>query len=265
MPVYGKWDEKYCGFYTQDEMRDLIRYAAVRNVEIIPELDLPGHSRNFARVHPEILCDYTPDLRPTAGYDYRSVWCASREENYRLLADILGELAALFPSEYLHIGGDEVDMSQWEECPNCRALMAREGMADGHALEQYFLGRLTRILEANGKRPAVWNEAIEGGELARSTRVHGWESVKACLDATAAGYRTVVMPGQYFYFDMRQSPHEDGHDWAAIFDVRKTYSFDFARCGFTPAQEANVLGVEGAFSANCTFRTIPKHPIISTT
>lgn len=93
-------------------MRDLIRYAAVRNVEIIPELDLPGHSRNFARVHPEILCDYTPDLRPTAGYDYRSVWCASREENYRLLADILGELAALFPSEYLHIGGDEVDMSQ---------------------------------------------------------------------------------------------------------------------------------------------------------
>ena len=73
------------------------------------------------------------------------------------------------------------------------------------------------------------------------------------------------MPGQYFYFDMRQSPHEDGHDWAAIFDVRKTYSFDFARCGFTPAQEANVLGVEGPFSANCTFRTIPKLPIISTT
>ena len=92
-------------------------------------------------MHPEILCDYTPDLRPTAGYDYRSVWCASREENYRLLADILGELAALFPSEYLHIGGDEVDMSQWEKCPNCRALMVREGMADGHALEQYFLGR----------------------------------------------------------------------------------------------------------------------------
>lgn len=260
MPVYGKWDEKYGGFYTQDEMRDLIRYAAVRNVEIIPELDLPGHSRNFARVHPEILCDYTPDLRPTAGYDYRSVWCASREENYRLLADILGELAALFPSEYLHIGGDEVDMSQWEKCPNCRVLMAREGMADGHALEQYFLGRLTRILEANGKRPAVWNEAIEGGELARSTRVHGWESVKACLDATAAGYRTVVMPGQYFYFDMRQSPHEDGHDWAAIFDVRKTYSFDFARCGFTPAQEANVLGVEGAFFSELYVSHNPETP-----
>ena len=151
-------------------------------------------------------------------------------------------------------------MSQWEKCPNCRALMVREGMADGHALEQYFLGRLTRILEANGKRPAVWNEAIEGGELARSTRVHGWESVKACLDATAAGYRTVVMPGQYFYFDMRQSLHEDGHDWAAIFDVRKTYSFDFARCGFTPAQEANVLGVEGAFFSELYVSHNPEIP-----
>ena len=260
MPVYGKWDEKYGGFYTQDEMRDLIRYAAVRNVEIIPELDLPGHSRNFARVHPEILCDYTPDLRPTAGYDYRSVWCASREENYRLLADILGELAALFPSEYLHIGGDEVDMSQWEKCPNCRALMVREGMADGHALEQYFLGRLTRILEANGKRPAVWNEAIEGGELARSTRVHGWESVKACLDATAKGYRTVVMPGQYFYFDMRQSPREDGHDWAAIFDAKKVFGFDFTDKGFGPEQMRNVVGLQAAFFSEAYVSHEPEKP-----
>ena len=74
------------------------------------------------------------------------------------------------------------------------------------------------------------------GDLAHDSRVYGWQSVKACLDATAKGYETVVMPGEYFYFDMRQSPHEDGHDWAAIFDVRKTYSFDFARCGFTPAK-----------------------------
>ena len=259
-PVYGKWDEKYGGYYTQDEMRGLIRYAAARNIEIIPEIDLPGHSRNIASVHPEIRCNYPPDTVSTNGYDYRSAWCVAREENYALLGDILGELCELFPSEYIHVGGDEVDMSQWEKCPNCRALMAREGMADGHALEQYFLGRLTRILEANGKRPAVWNEAIEGGELARSTRVHGWESVKACLDATAKGYRTVVMPGQYFYFDMRQSPHEDGHDWAAIFDVRKTYSFDFARCGFTPAQEANVLGVEGAFFSELYVSHNPETP-----
>ena len=260
MPVYGKWDEKYGGYFTQEQMRELIRYAAVRNVEVIPEFDLPGHSRNFARVHPEILCAYTPDLGPTAGYDYRSVWCAAREENYRLLADILGEAAALFPSEYIHIGGDEVEMAQWERCPDCRALKAREGLADGHAVEQYFLGRLTGMLEACGKRPAVWNEAVEGDRLTRDARVHGWESVEACLDATAKGYRTVVMPGQYFYFDMRQSPHEDGHDWAAIFDVRKTYGFDFAQCGFTPAQEAAVEGVEGAFFSEAYVSHEPEKP-----
>ena len=259
-PVYGKWDEKYGGFYTQEQMRDLIHYAGVRNVEIIPEFDLPAHSRNIARVHPEILCNYTPDLEVTAGYDYRSVWCAAREENYRLLADILGEVADLFPSEYIHIGGDEVDMTQWSRCPDCQALKSREGLADGHAIEQYFLGRVNRILEANGKRAAVWNEAIRGGALPRNIRVHGWEDVDACLEATAQGYRTVVMPGAYFYFDMRQSPHEDGHDWAAIFDVRKTYSFDFGKCGFTPAQVANVFGVEGAFWSEAYVSHEPEKP-----
>lgn len=259
-PVYGKWDEKYGGFYTQEQMRDMIRYAEVRNVEIIPEFDLPAHSRNIARVHPEILCNYTPDLEVTTGYDYRSVWCAAREENYRLLADILGEVAGLFPSEYIHIGGDEVDMTQWSRCPDCQALKSRERLADGHAIEQYFLGRVNRILEANGKRAAVWNEAIRGGALPRNIRVHGWEDVDACLEATAQGYRTIVMPGAYFYFDMRQSPHEDGHDWAAIFDVSKTYSFDFEKCGFSPAQEANVMGVEGAFWSEAYVSHEPEKP-----
>ena len=120
-PVYGKWDEKYGGFYTQDEMRGLIRYAAVRNIEIIPEIDLPGHSRNIASVHPEIRCNYPPDTLSTNGYDYRSAWCVAREENYALLADILGELCALFPSEYIHVGGDEVDMTQWKRCQIGRA------------------------------------------------------------------------------------------------------------------------------------------------
>ena len=136
----------------------------------------------------------------------------------------------------------------------------REGLADGHAIEQYFLGRVNRILEANGKRAAVWNEAIRGGNLPRNARVHGWKDVDACLEATAQGYRTVVMPGAYFYFDMRQSPHEEGHDWAAIFDVRKTYSFDFGKCGFTPAQVANVFGVEGAFWSEAYVSHEPEKP-----
>ena len=248
-PVYGKWDEKYGGFYTQDEMRGLIRYAAVRNIEIIPEIDLPGHSRNIASVHPEIRCNYPPDTLSTNGYDYRSAWCVAREENYALLADILGELCALFPSEYIHVGGDEVDMTQWKRCPDCQALMRQRGMADPHQLEDLFMQRMAAILSANGKRPAVWNEAVATGDLAHDSRGYGWQSGKACLDATAKGYKTVVMPGEYFYFDMRQSPNEPGHQWAAIFDARKVYSFDFAEAGFSAAQMrrvevAAVVGVD---------------------
>ena len=144
-PVYGKWDEKYGGYYTQDEMRGLIRYAAARNIEIIPEIDLPGHSRNIASVHPEIRCNYPPDTVSTNGYDYRSAWCVAREENYALLADILGELCALFPSEYIHVGGDEVDMTQWNRCPDCQALMSRRGMTDPHRLEDLFMERMAAM------------------------------------------------------------------------------------------------------------------------
>ncbi len=259
-PVYGKWSEKYGGYFTQDEMRSLIRYAAVRNIEIIPEIDLPGHSRNIASVHPEIRCNYPPDTVSTNGYDYRSAWCVAREENYALLEDILGELCELFPSEYIHIGGDEVEMSQWERCPDCRALMQRMGFDDPHRLEDLFLERVTAILKARGKRPAVWNEAVRTGRFTRECRVHGWEGIKACLDATAKGYPTIVMPGEYFYFDMRQSAHEEGHDWAAIFDARKVYGFDFEKAGFTAEHLRNVVGMQASFFSEAYISHSPERP-----
>ena len=138
-PVYGKWGEKYGGYYTQEQMRSLIEYAALRNVEIIPEIDLPGHSRCIGSLHPEIRCAYPTDTAATAGTDYRSAWCVAREENYTLLEDILDEICALFPSEYIHIGGDEVEVSlpgfdataaDRRPAPAARPL---HGSADRHA------------------------------------------------------------------------------------------------------------------------------------
>ncbi len=259
-PIYGKWDEKYGGYYTQEQMRELIAYAAARNIEIIPEIDLPGHSRNIASVHPEIRCNYRPDTVSTCGYDYRSAWCVAREENYRLLEDILGELCALFPSPYIHVGGDEVDASQWERCPDCRALMERRGITDPHRLEDIFMQRMSDILSAHGKRPALWNEAVKRGGPARTSRVHGWESVRACLDAVDKGYPTVVMPATSFYFDMRQSPHEEGHSWAAVFDARTTYNFDFAREGFNAERMRHVEGLEAAFWSEAYVSHEPEKP-----
>lgn len=245
-PRYGKWNERWGGYYTQENLREIIAYAAVRNIEIVPEIDLPGHSLCMATIHPEILCDYIPSTTASFGYDGRSAFCASREENYEFLAEILGEVCALFPSEYIHIGGDEVDMSQWRRCPTCRALMAENGMSTTAELQQYFMSRLITMLESYGKKPAVWNEAIEGGTLDANTLVYGWEGVNECREA-ARSYRTVVMPGQYFYFDMKQSPREPGHDWAAIFDWSKVYGFTPSALGFTNEETANIVGVEGSF------------------
>lgn len=256
--VYGKWGEKYGGYFTQEQLRDVIDYAAMRNIEIIPEIDLPGHSRNIASVHPEIRCNYPPDTVSTNGYDYRSAWCAAREENFDLLADILGEVCELFPSEYIHIGGDEVVMDQWLRCPDCRSLMRRMGTDDPRRLQDRFMERLRTILAAHGKRPAVWNEAAATGDFTRESRVHGWQHIPACLDATAKGYPTVVMPAAWFYFDMRQSPHEEGHDWAAVFDARKVYEFGFD--DFSEEQLRHVVGVEGTFFSEAYVSHEPEKP-----
>ena len=243
---YGKWDESYGGFYTQEQMREIVEYAAVRNIEIIPEIDLPGHSHNLARVRPDVLCNYTPGLKASDGYDTRNVMCASKESNYTLLEDIFRELAEVFPSQWVHIGGDEVSMTQWNKCPDCKALMAAKGM-DGEALQAHFMNRVAKIIEKFGKKPGVWNEAIDAGTLTKDAMVYGWKDVAACRKATSEGYRTVVMPGAYFYFDMRQTQREPGHDWAAIFDAKKPLSFDLVGQGFTEQELKNVVGVQASF------------------
>lgn len=246
-PRYGKWNERWGGYYTQDDMREIIAYAAVRNIEVIPEIDLPGHSLCMATMHPEILCNYEPNMSRAFGYDTRSAFCPTKEANYELLEDILKEVCELFPTSYIHIGGDEVDMSQWRRCQDCQAFIRKNGMANESELQRYFMSRLTEILAKYGKQPAVWNEAIEGGKLADDTRVYGWEGIKECRTSAREGYSTIVMPGQYFYFDMKQTPREPGHDWAAIFDYTKVYNFTLAGVGFTEEESKNVLGFEASF------------------
>ena len=243
---YGKWNERYGGFFTQEQMRDIVQYAAVRNIEIIPEIDLPGHSHNLARVRPDVLCNYTPGVKASDGYDTRNVMCASKDSNYALLDDIFREIAEVFPSPWIHIGGDEVNMSQWNKCPDCKAMMEAKAM-DGKALQAYFMNRVAKIVEKYGKTPCVWNEAIDAGTLTKQAIVYGWESVAECRKATAEGYNTIVMPGAYFYFDMRQTPREPGHDWAAIFDAKKPLSFDFEQQGFTMEEMKNVVGIQASF------------------
>ena len=246
-PRYAKFDERWGGYYTREELKDIVAYAAQRNIEVIPEIDMPGHSKALGAICRDILCNYTPNTSATNGLDIRNVWCAAKPSNYALIEDIIREMSQIFTSDYIHIGGDEVDMSQWKKCPDCQRLMAEHNLENEKQIEDYFIARVIEILARYGKQPAVWNEAIEGGLLPKTTRVHGWESTKKCLASTAKGDPTIVMPGEFFYFDMKQSASEPGHNWAAIFDSRKVLSFDFAKAGFTAEHMKSVAGIEASF------------------
>lgn len=258
---YGLWDRRYGGFYTQEQMREIIDYAKFRNITVIPEIDLPGHSQAIARVLPEILCDYAPDTVRTAGYDTRGVWCVSREENYRLLDDIISEVVALFPSEYIHIGGDEVGMKGWLSCPHCSALMRERGFTDPKQLEDLFMKRVTDIVKAKGKTPvAWWDKDVITDTFTKESLVCAWQDIPACRNAMAKGYRTVFMSAWHLYFDMKQGPHDPGQDWGGIIDWHRVYDLDLGRLGVTDAEKSVVIGYEGAFWAETHLQNAPESP-----
>ncbi len=246
-PIYGRFNEKYGGYYTQDELRDIVAYAAQRNIEVIPEIDMPGHSKALGVVHPSILCDYTPDTSNTNGIDVRNVWCVAKESNYALIEDIIMELVDIFPSEYIHIGGDEVRFNFWKPCPNCNKLMKDKGLQNYPQLEQHFLNRVSDILTKYNRKAVVWDEAVDGGLLPKSTMVSGWRGVKQCLSTTQKGYPTIIMPSSVFYLDKRQSTHERGHRSSKGVSLKTICDFSFDNAGFSAQQRANVAGVECAF------------------
>lgn len=246
-PIYGSFNQKYGGYYTQEELRDIVAYAAQRNIEVIPEIDMPGHSKALGVVHPEILCNFKPDTSCTNGIDIRNVWCAAKESNYALVEDIVKELVEIFPSEYIHIGGDEVKFSQWKQCPDCQRLMKEKGLKNENQLEQYFLNRVSDILAKYNRKAVVWDEAVEGGLLPKTTMVTGWRGVKQCLSTTAKGYSTIIMPSSVFYLDKRQSPNERGHRSRSGVSLKTICDFSFENAGFTEEQRKHIAGIEGAF------------------
>ena len=246
-PIYGEFHKKYGGYYTQEELRDIVAYAAQRNIEVIPEIDMPGHSKALGAIRPDILCNYKPNTSHTNGIDIRNVWCASKESNYDLIEDIIKELVDIFPSEYIHIGGDEVGFSQWKQCPSCQRLMAQKGLTGGEQLEQYFLNRVSKILTKYNRKAVVWDEAVDGGLLPKTTMVTGWRGVKQCLSTTANGYPTIIMPSSVFYLDKRQSTHERGHLSSKGVSLKTICDFSFEGAGFTDEQRKNIAGIEAAF------------------
>ncbi len=206
-PTWKEWwagDRHYCeegtpgaygGYYTKDEIRELVAYAAERHVEIIPEIEMPSHSEEVLAAYPELGC---------SGEAYRdSDFCVGNEKVFEFLENVLTEVMEVFPSEYIHIGGDEAGKQHWTTCPKCRRLMEQEGMTDVDELQSYMIHRIEKFVNSKGRRIIGWDEILDGG-LAPDATVMSWRGTEGGIEAMSLGHDVIMTPGRYCYLDHTQ-------------------------------------------------------------
>ena len=253
-PAFNSGEERYGGFYTQNDIREIVAYAADRGIEIIPEVDLPGHSKALAVSYPEVVCHHDADVLSVQG-ELHNVLCVGREKNYAMLDDIIKEMAALFPSKYFHVGVEEVATDSWKHCAECQKLMKKLGYTDEKQLLGYFTERMEKILAKHGKTMEGWEDIVtSGGDLSRNDLVLVWHRQNVLQQAIDAGFPVVTQNCDYLYLDMKYTPAERGHTWASIIDVEKIYSFDpLQGLKLTPEQEPLVRGLQGGLWTEMMF------------
>jgi hexosaminidase len=192
----------YGGFYTQDDIREIVKYAADRHITIVPEIEMPGHSMAACASYPELICTNAnpANFLKAAGTPFPNVYCAGKESTFKFIEGVLDEVCDLFPSPYIHIGGDEVDKYLWDHCPDCQRRMKEEGLKNAEELQSYFIRRIEKYLNSKGKRLIGWDEILEGG-LAPNAAVMSWRGIQGGIDAAKAGHNVVMSPTSACYFD----------------------------------------------------------------
>lgn len=222
------------GYYTKDQIRDVVAYAASKHITVIPEIEMPGHSEAATYCYPEHIC---VQARPGSG-----IYCPGKESTFEFLQHIIDEVIELFPSEFIHIGGDEVGKEQWQACPLCQKRKREEGLKDEHELQSYFVQRMERYIASKGKRMVGWDEILEGG-LAKGATVMSWTGFEGAVKAANAGHDAVLAPLNYVYFDHYQGRHPDEPQaWGGYNGIPRVYSFDPMAEGVLPGNEKHILG-----------------------
>ncbi len=234
----------YGGYYTQDEIRDVVRYAAERYVTIIPEIELPGHSLAALSAYPHLGCTGGPYEAATTWGVFDDVYCAGKEETFTFLQDVLDEVMALFPSEYIHIGGDECPKTQWKKCPHCQKRMREMELQDEHQLQSYFVRRIEKYLNKHDRQIIGWDEILEGG-LAPNATVMSWRGEQGGIAAARAKHAVIMTPGNWCYFDRYQDT--TGSEPLAIggyTPVEKVYSYEPVPDTLSPSEAAYIRGAQ---------------------
>jgi len=234
----------YGGFYTQEQMKDLIEYAMFRNVNILPEIEAPGHSLAAIAAYPYLSSTGKKyNVNPGSKFyaiDDNSI-CAGKETSYEYMEKVLSEVADLFPFEYVHIGGDECYKGFWKKCPDCQKRMKENGLKDENELQSYFIKRLEKILEAKGKKLIGWDEILEGG-LAPNAAVMSWRGMQGGITAAKAEHHVVMSPVEYAYIDFYQGDPAIEPPTYAMLRLKKVYEFEPVPEGVDPEF---ILGGQG--------------------
>ena len=240
--AYGP-DGRYGGFYTQDDIREVVAYAQARHIEIVPEIEMPGHSSAALMAYPQFSCTGGPFTTDLPGGVFNGVYCAGNEDSFAFVDDVLTEVFALFPGPYIHIGGDEVPVDNWKNCPKCQARMRQEGLTKESELESYFIRRVEKIVNANHQRLVGWSEIREGG-LAPSATVMDW--VGGAVEAATAGHDVVMSPLADCYFDHYQSQDhsKEPHAIGGYLPLHQVYAFEPIPTNLPSAYEPHILGAQ---------------------
>ncbi|MFY7839304.1 MAG: beta-N-acetylhexosaminidase [Lacibacter sp.] len=246
-PGKGNDNKPHDGFYTQDEIKDVVAYAKSRFVEVVPEIEMPGHGSAAIAAYPWLSCfpnrttaiplnmvslktvqeaqqGRVKFVQETWGV-FDDVFCAGKEETFKFLENVLDETIALFPSKYVHIGGDECPKTHWKQCPNCQKRMKDLNLKDEHELQSYFIQRIEKYLNAKGKTIIGWDEILEGG-LAPNAQVMSWRGEAGGIAAAKENHYVIMTPGSHMYFDHKQTANEDSVTIGGFTTVQKVYTYE---------------------------------------
>lgn len=234
----------YGGHYTKEEIRGIVAYAAERHITIIPEIEMPGHALAALAAYPELACTEGPFDVGTRWGVFEDILCP-HERTFAFLETVLAEVMALFPSRYIHIGGDEAPKRRWRESPAAQEVMRREGLADEDELQSWFIQRIERFLNAHDRRLIGWDEILEGG-LAPNATVMSWRGMAGGIEAARQGRDVVMTPTSHAYFDYLQGPAEqEPPAFGGFLPLEQVYAFEPVPEALTPAEASHVLGAQG--------------------
>jgi hexosaminidase len=233
----------YGGYYTQEEIREVVRYAAERHVTIVPEIEMPGHAKAAVAAYPELACTPGPFEVGTIWGVEDDIYCPT-EQTFKVLEDVLTQVMALFPSKFIHIGGDEVPKIRWQQSRFAQGLMRREGLHNEEQLQSWFVRRIERFLNAHGRRLVGWDEILEGG-IAPEATVMSWRGTAGGIVAAQAGHDVIMTPGAFVYFDHLQGPQAtEPLSIGGYTPLEKTYAFEPVPAELTVSQARHILGAQ---------------------